>query len=43
MRCLLVEDEHDRILSMLPELEKIFGSGNLYLAEDRNSAIVKRS
>jgi hypothetical protein len=39
MRCLLVEDERDRILSILPELEKIFGSGNLYLAEDRNSAI----
>ena len=39
MRCLLIEDERDRILSIWPELEKIFGSGNIYLAEDRNSAV----
>ncbi len=39
MRCLLVEDERDRVLSIWPELEKIFGSGNIYLAEERDSAI----
>ena len=39
VRCLLVEDERDRYLSIVPELEKIFGSGNVYLAQDRNSAI----
>jgi CheY-like chemotaxis protein len=39
MRCLLVEDERDRILSILPELQKIFGSSSLSLAEDRDSAI----
>jgi CheY-like chemotaxis protein len=40
MRCLLVEDERDRVASILPRLEKIFGSGNIEVAEDRDSAIV---
>src|SRR5260370_39566467 len=39
MRCLLVEDERDRVASILPELEKSFGSGNIEVAEDRDSAI----
>ena len=41
MRCLLVEDEPDRVASILSELEKIFGAGNVEVAEDRDSAIVR--
>lgn len=39
MRCLLVEDELARVASILPELERIFGAGNVEVAEDRDTAI----
>lgn len=39
MRCLLVEDEPARVESMLPELQRIFGAGNVEVAGDRNSAM----
>ncbi|OJW29940.1 MAG: hypothetical protein BGO51_18810 [Rhodospirillales bacterium 69-11] len=39
MRCLLVEDESDRIARILPELNKIFGDGRVDVAKDRDSAM----
>lgn len=39
MRCLLVEDEADRIARILPELTKIFGDGHVDVARDRASAM----
>jgi DNA-binding response OmpR family regulator len=39
MRCLLVEDEPAVVAIVLPELERIFGTGNVEVAEDRDTAI----
>src|SRR4051794_35633604 len=39
MRCLLVEDEPDRVARILPELQTIFGKTNVEVALDRDSAI----
>ena len=39
MRCLLVEDEPASVAIILPELERIFGAGNVDVAEDRDTAI----
>lgn len=39
MRCLLVEDEPDRVARILPELRKIFGEASVDIARDRDSAI----
>ena len=39
MRCLLVEDEPNRVAVMLPELTRFFGQGNVEVVGDRDSAI----
>jgi hypothetical protein len=39
MRCLLVEDEPASVAIILPELERIFGAGNVEVTEDRDTAI----
>jgi CheY-like chemotaxis protein len=45
MRCLLVEDEPDRVARLLPELKKIFGDTGVDVVADRDSAmaIVERT
>jgi CheY-like chemotaxis protein len=39
MRCLLVEDEAERIAKILPELKKIFGDASIDVASDRDTAV----